>query len=322
MKQKDNSIKRGRIGNVLASIGWFAVCLGTVQVSAFYSPACKAASIERAEQSKAFEATRVKPAHKVITLAPSAAEIACSAGLCDRLVAVSRFTDHPAQAASLPKVADAYQVNIEQVIALAPDLIVAWRGGNNSKSLEQLDKLGFRLVYNKAERLAEIPKQIEKLTQFAPNPQQGIAVVKDFRQRLDALTSQYQSLPTWRYFYPLSQSPTYTVGQKHWPNDVFAVCGGVNIFADSEAAYPQVNIEQVMTLRPDVVVIGSKNQALQAHWQKMKRNFDAFSDIKIVLVDSDMINRPTVRALQAAEQLCKQLSQILPPQSTAHEATP
>jgi iron complex transport system substrate-binding protein len=70
------------------------------------------------------------PAQRIVTLAPHLAELAYAAGAGDRLVGTVHWTDYPPAAAALPRIGDAFRLDLEALAVLSPDLILAWRGGN------------------------------------------------------------------------------------------------------------------------------------------------------------------------------------------------
>ena len=96
---------------------------------------------------------KVQPAQRVVSLAPHATELAYSAGLGDKLVAVSERSDYPPQADKLEKVANYQGIKVEKIIALQPDLILAWPAGNPPRELAKLEQFGFNIYYSKTKSL-------------------------------------------------------------------------------------------------------------------------------------------------------------------------
>ncbi len=176
-----------------------------------------------------------KPVERVIALAPSATEIAYSAGLGDKLVAVSDRSDYPPQVQELEKVANYQGIKLERIIALQPDLIIAWPSGNPPRELEKLAQFGFEIYYTKTLTLENIATNIEELSQYSQDPSVGIKAANDFRQALVSLKEKYSVDQPVSYFYQLSQHPVISVAQGKWPSEVFDFCGGNNVFKDSSA---------------------------------------------------------------------------------------
>ncbi|ENQ4672238.1 vitamin B12 ABC transporter substrate-binding protein BtuF [Vibrio cholerae] len=247
------------------------------------------------------------PAERIISLAPHATEIAYAAGLGDKLVAVSEYSDYPPQALELERVANHQTINIEKILTLKPDLIIAWPAGNPPRELAKLRQLGFTIYDSQTKTLDEIADNIEALSHYSATPEVGQKAAHDFRQRLQDLRTQYASNQPIRYFYQLSEKPIITLAQGHWPSEVFSLCGGVNIFADSEVPYPQVSIEQVLVKQPQVIFT-SEHAIVNGHmWRAWQAELSAVQNNQVWALNADWLNRPTPRTLDAVEQVCTYL---------------
>lgn len=248
-------------------------------------------------------------ATRVISLAPSATELAYTAGLGEHLIAASEYSDFPVQAQQLERIANHKTINLERVIALKPDLILAWRGGNPHKSLEQLKSLGYPIVYTDSQSLETIPDIISDLSLYTEEPAKGQQQAQMMRDRISELKQRYQNKPKVRFFYQLSAAPLITVSDPHWPSDVFALCGGENIFATSSAPYPQVGIEQVVVAQPEVLFTSRHANFDMSTWQRWQEQIPAIEQQHIWTLNTDWLNRPTLRSLLATEQVCYYLDQ-------------
>ncbi len=212
-------------------------------------------------------ATVAQPAQRIISLAPHATEIAFAAGLGDQLVAVSEMSDYPEQAKQLERVSNYQGIKLERIIALQPDLVIAWPAGNPpAKELEKIKQFGIPIYYSTTGSLEDIANNIEQLSQYSETPQVGKKAAEDFRTQLSTLKEQYNTNEKVRYFYQLSEKPIITVAGKNWPSEVFTFCGGENIFAASSAPYPQVSIEQVITRQPEVIFTSRHAMSNDGMW--------------------------------------------------------
>ncbi|EPO3009301.1 vitamin B12 ABC transporter substrate-binding protein BtuF [Vibrio cholerae] len=247
------------------------------------------------------------PAERIISLAPHATEIAYAAGLGDKLVAVSEYSDYPPQALELERVANHQTINIEKILTLKPDLIIAWPAGNPPRELAKLRQLGFTIYDSQTKTLDEIADNIEALSHYSANPDVGQKAAHDFRQRLQDLRTQYASNQPIRYFYQLSEKPIITLAQGHWPSEVFSLCGGVNIFADSAVPYPQVSIEQVLVKQPQVIFTSEHAIANGHMWRAWQAELSTVQNDQVWALNADWLNRPTPRTLDAVEQVCTYL---------------
>src|SRR5260370_34587634 len=99
-----------------------------------------------------------RPAERIATLAPHLAEITFAAGAGAKLAGVSSFSRHPAEAQRLPVVASYGRVDIERLVALRPDLVLAWRSGNSPLQIGRLERVGIRVFVTEVHTLADIPR--------------------------------------------------------------------------------------------------------------------------------------------------------------------
>lgn len=242
--------------------------------------------------------------NRIVSLAPHATEIAFSAGLGNKLVGVSDRSDYPPEAANIEKVANYQGVKLERIIALKPDMIIAWPAGNPARELGKLKKMGFKIYESHTETLEDIATNIEALSQYADDPSVGQNNAQEFRARLEALRQRYSGQGKVRYFYQLSAKPIITLGQSSWPGEMFQFCGGENIFAGSASPYPQVGIEQIIVAQPEVIFTSQHAMADGQMWNQWSEQLPAIRQHHVWSLNSDWINRPTMRTLKAVEQVC------------------
>ena len=249
-------------------------------------------------------------AQRVISLSPHTTELAYAAGLGEQLVAASDYSDYPQAAKSLERVANFRGIKLERIVALKPDLILAWKSGNPPREMARLEQLGFTIYYSNPTELEDIPRTLEALGRYSARPEQAEQAAGAFRDRLAALQAKHRDPRPVRYFYQLSSAPIMTVAGRSWPSQVFSLCGGVNIFADSPAAYPQVSEEQVVVRQPDVIFASRHAETEIAIWQKWQGRLPAIDNQHVFTLQADWINRPTPRAIHAVEQVCDLLDRV------------
>ncbi|SJN55846.1 Vitamin B12-binding protein precursor [Vibrio ruber DSM 16370] len=247
--------------------------------------------------------TAATSVQRIITLAPHATELAYSAGLGNKIVAVSDYSDYPPEAKNLPKVANYKGIKIEKILSLKPDLVIIWPDGNPPRELQKLKQMGIRTYPSQIHRLDDIADNIEALSQYADNPRIGHENARQFRQKLTALKQRYQPARKIRFFYQLSEKPIITIAQNRWPSEVFEFCGGENVFQKSPAPYPQVSREQVLLAQPEVIFNSRhavENLNMWTDWPRIP----AVRLHQVWTLNSDWLNRPTPRTIQAIEEIC------------------
>ncbi|WP_140919592.1 vitamin B12 ABC transporter substrate-binding protein BtuF [Limnobaculum xujianqingii] len=244
---------------------------------------------------------------RVISLAPHTTELAYAAGMSEVLIAASDHSDYPPEASKLEKVASWQGINLERVLALKPDLILAWRGGNPQKVLDQLSGFGISLFYSDPQTIQEIADNLNQLASYSPKPAVAHQAAAKLLTDKQALEQRYQRKgePV-RVFLQFSNQPLFTASGKTLQSEVISLCGGKNIFADSPVPWPQVSREQVLTRKPQLIVIAGEQEKIknvQAFWRGQL-------DIPVVTVPEDWFNRSGPRIIQAAEVICQKMSEI------------
>ncbi|AUQ40888.1 vitamin B12 ABC transporter substrate-binding protein BtuF [Yersinia ruckeri] len=250
-------------------------------------------------------------AERVISLAPSTTELAYAAGLGDKLVAVSDYSDYPEAAKKLEHVASWQGINVERILALKPDLILAWRGGNAQRPLDQLARFGIPIFYSDPDTIDQIADDLDRLAIHSPKPQQAHHTANYIRQQRDQLVQRYARTVPLRVFLQFGTQPLFTTSGHTLQSEVVSLCGGKNIFATSRVPWPQISREQVLSRQPDAIIIaGGSDQikAVSAFWQPQL-------NVPIVAINEDWFNRAGPRILLAAHQLCQQLASVPSPVS-------
>ncbi|EMS1062869.1 vitamin B12 ABC transporter substrate-binding protein BtuF [Providencia stuartii] len=243
--------------------------------------------------------------HRVISLSPANTELAYAAGLGESLIAVSAYSDYPAEAKQLEQVSDWQGLNVERIVALKPDLILAWRGGNPQRPLDQLAALGIPIIYFDPQSVEGVISAIEQLAKYSPQPQIAQQSVLSMREQLNQLKQRYaqQERPKKRVFIQLGTQPLFSTGSNTIQNNIVSMCGGENIFANSAVPWPQVSREQVIARQPEMIVMtGTETQetAVRQFWQTQL-------SIPIIRLNEDWFHRAGPRVVLAAQSLCEQL---------------
>ncbi|OTA21918.1 putative periplasmic binding protein [Xenorhabdus beddingii] len=251
-----------------------------------------------------FSAPLYAAASRVISLSPSTTELAYAAGLGDQLVAVSAYSDYPEAAKKREHVADWQGINVERILALKPDLILAWRSGNPQRPLEQLAALGIPIFYSDVKKVEDVATELERLATHSPHPDIAKKAAADIRRKFNQLKQNYANPHPKPVFLQFGMNPIFTASRDTLQSEIVSVCGGRNIFADSPVPWPQVNREQVLTRKPEVIVMGGtegQKQRVADFWRPQL-------DSRIISLNDDWFSRAGPRIILATEQLCKQLN--------------
>lgn len=251
------------------------------------------------------------PAARIVSLAPHLTEIAFAAGAGDKLVGVARFSDFPAAARRVPQVGDGARVDLERILTLKPDLVLAWKSGNQAGDVVRLEQLGFRVFVTEPQRLPDIPRLTRLVGALAGTLDDAERVAGAFERGIETLRAQYRARPPVRVFYEIWHKPLLTVNRNHMISDVISLCGGVNVFADAPLLTPSVSLESVLAARPEVIVGGSSAataEGLAAQWRGYV--VEGLKGLPVFYVAPDEIQRQTPRIAQGAKAICEALEKV------------
>ena len=243
-------------------------------------------------------------APRVISLSPANTELAFAAGITP--VGVSSYSNYPPEAKNIEEVSTWQGMNLERIVALKPDLVIAWRGGNAERQVNQLTALGIKVIWVDAVTIEQVADALRQLAPWSPKPEQAKQAAQTLLDEYALLKSQYANKPKKRVFLQFGANPLFTSGKGSIQNQVLEVCGGENIFSGSRVPWPQVSREQVLSRHPQAIVItgdASKIPAVDRYWQNQLT-------ISLIALHSDWFERAGPRIILAAKQLCTALEQV------------
>jgi iron complex transport system substrate-binding protein len=255
--------------------------------------------------------TLPRPAQRIVALAPSLAELAHAAGAGARLVGVVRHSDFPPDVRALPQVGDAVRVDFERIVALKPDLVLAWRSGNLPADVERLEQLGYAAYVSEPARLADVARVLRAIGALAgtsPGAQQSALA---FEREIAALRARHAKAAPVRVFYQIWHRPLLTVSGAHVISDVIALCGGSNVFADVAQLTPNVSLEAVIAAKPQVILGGGSaggERAFAAQWRETA--VAPLRGLPSRYIEPDLIQRPTPRIVDGAKAVCAALESV------------
>lgn len=281
--------------NIKSKVTWFYSLL----ITALLSTAAHATVLQTPLEPK------TKPAQRIISLAPHITELLFAIGAGEQVIATDESSDYPAGAKILPKVANYRSLNTERILALSPDLIVAW--GSAQSQVAPLLQLGMPVFFSAPATLADLSTELAQLGELTGHQAQAALVISEYEQELAQLKLEYQDRAPLTVFYQIAEVPLMSANGSTWVSQAITVCGGINIMADSLAPYPQVNAEQVLALNPDVMV--AADTAELSHWQRWPA-LTAVANRQLLTVDADLMHRFTPRITQGIRHLCEQMNDV------------
>ena len=150
-------------------------------------------------------------APRVVTLSPANTELAFAAGITP--VGVSSYSNYPPEAKNIEEVSTWQGMNLERIVALKPDLVVAWRGGNAERQVNQLTSLGIKVIWVDAVTIEQVADALRQLAAWSPKPEQAKQAAQTMLDDYALLKSQYANKPKKRVFLQFGANPLFTSGK-------------------------------------------------------------------------------------------------------------
>lgn len=254
--------------------------------------------------------TLAQPAARIVSLAPFITELLFDAGAGGRVVGVSRYSEYPAAARALPVVGDAVRLDLERIVALRPDLVVAWGSGTPGAAVARLRSVGLPVFVLEPHRLLDIPLALRDLGRLAGTSSVAERAAHRFERDVVALRARYSRRAPVPTFIEIASQPLLTLNDSHLVSDVLRLCGGRNVFGDLPMLVANVGWEDLVQANPDAIFITSEDA--QAALVAVRRYpvIRAVVRNHLFVLAPDTIVQQTPRVLQGARAMCEALDRV------------
>ena len=260
-------------------------------------------------------------ADRVVSLAPNLTEIVFALGVGNRLAGDTDYCDYPPEAVQKPHVGGPVNPNLEVVVSLMPDLVLATKSINRRETVNALDHIGLPVYVTDPHSVEEMIASVEHLGNALGAQKSAATLAEDLRGRLSDLDRRLAGAAQRRVLFVVWTDPLISVGRDTFIADALRRAGGRSI-VETKAEWPHVSLEEIVRLQPEVLVFASAHAGDTQHdieglrTRQGWKNLEAMQHNNIVVV-SDAINRPAPRMVDAIEYLARALH---PEVFTSHAA--
>ncbi|HEY4369773.1 MAG TPA: cobalamin-binding protein [Steroidobacteraceae bacterium] len=252
------------------------------------------------------DSTVAKPL-RIVSLAPNLTELTFSAGAGAQIVGTVEYSDYPQAARSIPRIGDAFRIDFERVLALRPDVVLAWESGTPQNVIDRLRALQLNVRVLATYRIADIGAATREIGVIGGTTPIAEQAAKQFDNDIEVLRRQYSARPAISVFLQINDRPVFTVNGKQIMSQAIALCGGRNVFGELNDLAPEVGEEAVLAADPQVIIAtdNSGHDALDhwRHWQSMS----AVRSGNLYVLPPDDLARPTIRLARGAAEICRTL---------------
>jgi iron complex transport system substrate-binding protein len=247
---------------------------------------------------------------RIVSMAPSNTEIVYALGLEDRLVAVTDFDDYPPQAKDKPSIGGFSTPNIEQIVAMAPDLVLA-ASIHEGTIIPKLEDRGLTVLALAPKTIDEVLAAITLVGKATGAEKEAAALTSEMQQRVDAITDKTRDLPPGdipEVFYVLWQDPLMTVGTNTLQDQLINLAGSRNI-GRVVTDYADISLEDVVAANPEVIIAatshgsGEDQTFTYVRDEPRLRDTAAVRNGRLYAVDGNLTSRPGPRIVDGLEWL-------------------
>ena len=252
------------------------------------------------------------PPQRIVSLLPSLTESVCALGACARLVGTDRYSDHPATVRALPKLGGMDDLQVERIVALRPDVVLA---APSSRLVERLESLGLVVVVLESRNHADVRRSLSVLAELLGEPARADVLWAGIERDLQRAAGRLPpALRGQRVYFEIDATP-FAAGTASFLGETLQQLGLGNIVPASLGPFPKLNPEFVVRARPDIVMAAARNlaemprrpgwRALTALQQQRSCGFDA--------ARYTLLTRPGPRLGEAALVLADCLARLPEP---------
>jgi iron complex transport system substrate-binding protein len=260
--------------------------------------------------------------NRVVSLAPNLTEIVFALGDGNRLAGDTDFCDYPPEALQKPHVGGPVNPNLEEIVSLKPDLVLATKSINRRETVNALDHIGLPVYVTDPHSVEQMIAFVEHLGTAMGDEKSAAMLAEDMRERLADLDRRLAGAVARRVLFVVWTDPLISVGRDTFIADALRRAGGRSV-VETNTEWPHVSLEEIVRLQPEVLVFAS------AHARNTQRDIDAlrkrpgWENLAAmrngnVIIVSDAINRPAPRMVDAIERLARALH----PEAFTSRSTP
>jgi iron complex transport system substrate-binding protein len=251
------------------------------------------------------------PPQRIVSLSPGATAMLFAAGGGERVVGTPDYSVEPAAAGAIARIGDSHGFDLERILALHPDIVVAWTGAFSAAQLLPFERAGLPVYRHRVARLDDLPVALRRLGALLDTSAVASGAADELQGRIAALRSQYRRAHAPRVLLQVWDRPVYTLGGEQLISDAVEACGYRNLYAQLHDAAPAVSLESIAARDPDVILALAADERSAREWLDHWRAFPMLSAVRhrrlVAFVDA-RLSRLGPGSVSATEALCAQLA--------------
>ncbi len=244
------------------------------------------------------------PAQRIVSLNPATTDLIFALGAGTRLIGRTHWDFYPDSAQLVPDMGSGLRPNVETVLNAHPDLVVLYASNDNRAAAAELRAAGVKTLSLKIDHIADFHHAARLLGKMLGDSVRGAQVSDSVKRTLDRVRLATSKLSRPRVFWHIWDSPLITIARGSYMNELVEIAGGDNIYSDLAEPSPTVSIEDVLKRDPAFIITGPEGALKIRHDPKWSQA-TAVRARHILVADTSLVGRPSVRLGEAAVELAK-----------------
>ena len=241
---------------------------------------------------------------RVVSLNPATTDLIFALGAGDRLVGRTHWDLYPEAAKAVADLGSGIRPNVEAVLGARPDLVILYASKDNRSAASELRAAGVNTLSLKIDHIADFHRAARTIGRLLGDSARGSIVSDSVEKTLKRVREATQSLAKPTVFWHIWDAPLITIGRGSYMNELIEIAGGANVYGDIAETSPAVSIEDVLKRNPRFIITGpegSQKISRDPRWSQA----EAVRQRRLLVVDTTIVGRPSVRLGEAAESLAR-----------------
>jgi iron complex transport system substrate-binding protein len=246
------------------------------------------------------------PPLRIVSLTPATTELVFALGAGSRLVGRTSYDSWPDSARFIPDLGAGLRPNVEAVLAARPDLVLLYASQDNRAAATRFRQAGVNTLSLKIDSIGSFKSGTILIGKVLGDTARARIVRDSVTATLDRVAKATRSLPRPKVFWHVWDAPVITIGRGSFMNELVNIAGGTNVYADLASPSPAVSLEDISRRNPDLILagaIGAKQIRGDPRWRIVR----AVRADDVVVVDTNLVARPSVRLGEAAVAIARLL---------------
>ncbi len=246
------------------------------------------------------------PPRRIVSLNPATTEIVFALGAGGRLVGRTSYDSWPDSAKLIPDLGPGLRPNVEAILGAHPDLVLLYASQDNRAAAAKLRSAGIPTLSLKIDSIGSFKSGVMLIGRVLGDSAHALVVRDSVVRTLKRVANATKALPRPKVFWHVWDAPIITIGRGSFMNELVTIAGGTNAYEDLASPSPTVSLEDVSLRNPDFILagpLGAKKILSDERWKIVR----AARDQKILVVDTNLVARPSVRLGEAAVSIANLL---------------